>query len=130
MSQGDWFSTGSYGYGLNVILAASTVAVSQNSKRMERDFVLTSVNGAAQVTSIGSTTTVQSPFSLILGTQLIDYFADWVYFSTILGDGALSHFIPGDDVLRTRKGDYLVCKTKNEAEVLNQICLLFEGYHE
>lgn len=129
MSQGDWFPTGSYGYGLNIILAASAVATSQNSKRMERDFILTSVNGAAQVTTIGATSTTQSPFSIILGTQLVDWFADWVWFSTILGDGALPHPIPGG-VMRVKKGDYLVCKTKNEAAVLNQICLLFQGYHE
>lgn len=113
--------TGSYGFALNVILQASNAAVvipffQQNSKRMDGDFLL------KQVTSYQT-----GAFSIILGTQLDDWFSDFVYYSTVLGNAVLPHFLPEAGYRLIRKGDFIVAKTKNETTSLNQITLLFEG---
>lgn len=111
---------GSFGFALNVILPASATVIptfSQNSKRMERDFVLKSI-----------TSYQTGNFSVILGTQLFDWFADYVWYQTVFGNAVLPHFIPGEGQF-VPKGDFIVAKTINETEAINQITMLFEGIY-
>ena len=114
---------GSYGYALNMVLAARVDAVANNSKRMERDFMLCSV---AMVFS-NATGGYDDGTSFILGTEDVDWFGDYVIASTIFGDGALPHWLPEPQFIA--KGDFIVAKAKNLTAAEKRIALLFEGYH-
>ena len=114
---------GSYGYGLNIVLDARTDALANNAKRMERDFCLVSVTCA-----VSDTTLYRDGFSIILGTEQYDWFADYVVCNVIFGDGALPHFLPGEGTI-INKGDFIVAKTRNLDSQAKRIALLFEGYH-
>ncbi len=110
--------TGSFGFALNIVLPASATVIpvyGQNSKRMERNFRLASV----QSYQTGN-------FSIILGTQLDSWFASYVWFDTVLGNAVLRHFLPGQGKF-IEKGDFIVAKTRNETSAINQITLLFQG---
>lgn len=106
---------GSFGFGLNIILPATLSAIAQNSLRMERDFLLKGVAGFQT-----------GNFSLILGTQHYDWFGDFVWFATVLGNALLPHPLPAEGQLIS-KGDFIVAKTRNETSAVNQITLLFQG---
>lgn len=114
---------GSYGYALNIVLAARTDDVAVNSKRVERDFRLTSVACANSDTVV-----YDDGFSIILGTERFDWFSDYVVCNTIFGEGALPHFLPGEGVV-IEKGDFIVAKTRNLDSTAKRIALLFQGVH-
>ncbi len=113
---------GSYGFGLNIVLDARANALNHNSKRVDRTFRLTAVNGAL----VGPNNLFDNEWSLILGTERFDWFADYVLCGTILGNGALPHFIPGGGQI-VEKGDFIVAKTKNLTATEKHIALLFQG---
>ena len=121
-AQAQCFPKGVYAYGLNLYLEGTQDFIQINSKRMERDFRLTAVNTAFVIDSR------VSPFSLILGTEQVNWFADFVRAETILGDGSLSHFIP-DDQLIIEKGDYIVVQARNDDTDAKSIALIFQGVH-
>jgi hypothetical protein len=113
---------GSYAYGLNMFLPATLNSLQTNSKRVLRDFRLTSVNSAylASVTD----------WSLILGTELVDWFSDYVQARTILGDAVLQHFLPNAGAgMVIQKGDFLVCQARNDNTTAKRIALIFQGEH-
>lgn len=115
---------GTYGYGLNMVLDARVDALAIGSKRVERNFRLTAVNSAR----VGPGNLFDNEWSLILGTMDVDWFADYVLCSTILGNGALPHYIPGGGVT-VEKGDFIVAKVKNLTATEKRIAFLFQGYH-
>ena len=114
---------GSYGYALNMVLAARTDALANNSKRVERDFMLCSVASIFSNTAGG----YDDGISFILGTENQDWFADYIVASTIFGDGALPHFLPEPQFIA--KGDFIVAKARNLTGAEKRIALLFQGYH-
>lgn len=115
---------GSYAYGLNMVLAARVDALANNSKRMERTFRLTSVASIFSNTVGG----YDDDISFILGTEHFDWFSDWCAASTVFGDGALPHFLPGDGQV-IEKGDFIVVQARNLTAVEKRIALLFQGFH-
>ena len=114
---------GSYGYGLNIVLDARADALANNSKRVERDFRLTSVSCA-----VSDSVVYDDGFAIILGTEKYDWFGGWVICNVIFGDGALPHFLPGDGTI-IQKGDFIVAKTRNMDSTAKRIALLFQGVH-
>ena len=111
-----------YAYGLNMVLPESTTEIIINSKRMECDFRLTAINAAFLFSDGGG-------WHVILGTEQVWWFADFVRAETIFGDGALPHFIP-DDQLIIKKGDYIVCQARaNTASFERRLALIFQGVH-
>ena len=114
------FPEGVYAYGLNIYLEATQDFIQTNSKRMERDFRLTSVASAFMI-SVAS-------YSIILGTEQVQWFSDFVRAEVILGDGALPHFIP-DDQLIIEKGDFIVVQARNDNSSAKSIALIFQGVH-
>lgn len=114
------FPAGPYAYGLNMVLDATSGFIAVNSKRMERRFRLTAVNVAFTISV--------STYSIILGTEHTDWFADYVRVETIVGDGALPHFVP-DDQLIIDKGDFIVCHARNDNATAKRIALIFQGVH-
>lgn len=124
---------GSYGYSLNIILPSTLNFIVINSKRVERDFLLKSIQGTGQIINDnGNNATNKETFSFKLGTQLVDWFSDFVRSETILGDAALPHFLPGDGAFIC-KGDFIVMKTRNDSTIgsanFRQITLIFQGIH-
>jgi hypothetical protein len=107
---------GSIGLGLNILLPATSNYLGQNSLRMERDFLLASI----QAQTDGN-------FSVILGTQNIDFFNNFIPFRIIFGNAVLPHKIPGEVIIS--KGDFLVVKTRNETSGALKISLLFQGQY-
>ena len=114
---------GSYGYGLNIVLDARLDALANNSKRIERDFLLKSVSCAMSGDSV-----YIDGFSIRLGTEKVDWFNDYVLCGLIFGDGALPHFLPGEGTL-IEKGDFIVAQTRNLDTDAKRIALLFDGIH-
>lgn len=114
------FPAGPYAYGLNMFLKGTNGLIQTNSKRMERDFRLTSITSAFTSSVTG--------YSLILGTEQVDWFSDFVRVETIVGDGALPHFIP-DDELVIEKGDYIVVQARQDGSTDRRIAMLFQGVH-
>jgi len=114
------FPAGTYHYGLNIFLEATDGFITVNSKRMERRFRLTAVNQAFEFSI--------SNWSLILGTEQVFWFADFVRAGLIVGDGALPHFVPGDGFV-IEAGDYIVCQARNDTSSAQRIALLFQGVH-
>lgn len=114
------FPIGSFAYGLNIYLEATNGVISVNSKRMDRTFRLTSVNTA----NLGTTVN----WSLILGTEKVDWFADYLRAETILGDGVLPHFLPSEGMI-IEKGDSIMVHCRNDSAVAKRIALLFQGEH-
>jgi hypothetical protein len=115
---------GVYAYGLNMVLAARVDALANNSKRMERDFRLTSVASIFSNTVGG----YDDGISFILGTEQFDWFSDWCVASTIFGDGALPHFLPAGGMV-IEKGDFIVVQARNLTAAEKRIALLFQGVH-
>lgn len=113
-----------YGYGLNLVLAARTGSLANNSKRMDRDFQVTNIACALSGSVTGA---YAQGFSVILGTNLYDWFSDYVLAGTIFGDGALPHWIPGGGQF-VEKGDSIVVQAKNVTSTLKTISLFFHGY--
>jgi hypothetical protein len=114
------FPAGCYAYGLNIFLEGTNGFISTNSKRMERRFRLTSVN-TAFLTSVDD-------WSLILGTEQVNWFAGFVRAETILGDGALPHFVPEEGMI-VEAGDYIVCQARSDSTETKRIALIFQGVH-
>lgn len=114
------FPAGPYAYALNIFLEGTNGFIQTNSKRVERDFRITAITSAF-------TTSVAS-YSIILGTEQVDWFSDFVRVETIVGDGALPHFIP-DDELIIDKGDYIVVQARNDNTSTKRIAMLFQGVH-
>ena len=114
---------GSFGYGLNMVLAARVDSLANNSKRMERDFMLCIV----AMTFSNTTGGYDDGTSFILGTEHQDWFADYLIASTVFGDGAAPHFLPEPQFIA--KGDFIVVKARNLTSAEKRISLLFEGYH-
>lgn len=114
---------GTYHYGLNMVLAARVDALANNSKRMERNFMLTSI---ASVFS-GATGGYDDGISFILGTENFDWFSGYIIASTIFGDGALPHVLPEPQFIE--KGDFIVVQARNLTEAEKRIALIFQGYH-
>lgn len=111
---------GSYGYGLNLALDARVDSLANNSKRVMRDFMLVSVTNALA-------NAWDDTWSVILGTEDVDFFGDYVIASLIFGDGTLPHFLPKP--LKIEKGDYIVVKARNVNATGKRLALLFDGYH-
>lgn len=114
------FPAGVYAYGLNMFLEGTSGIIQTNSKRMERSFRLTAINSAFQFSV--------SNYSIILGTENVDWFADFVRIETIMGDGALPHFLPEDGQI-IEKGDFIVCSARNDDTSTKRIALIFQGVH-
>ena len=114
---------GHYGYGLNIVLDARTDALNNNSKRVERNFLLKSVTCA-----LSGGTLLSDGFAIILGTERFDWFSDYIICANIFGDGSLPHFLPGEGTL-IEKGDFIVAQTKNLDAEAKRIALLFQGIH-
>jgi hypothetical protein len=115
-------SAGNYGYGLNLVLEATTNFITANSKQVERDFILTSVNASC----LGLITF--TVYSVMLGTSKQNWFSDFVRVETIFGDATFPHFLPGNGIF-IEKGDYIVCQARNDEAVVKRIALLFQGRH-
>lgn len=114
------FPPGSYHYCLNMFLEATNGFIANNSKRVERTFQLKSIGSAFQFSVSG--------YSLMLGTEEVDWFADFCRVETIMGDGALPHFIPGEGPI-VEKGDFIVCQALNQDAFTKRIALIFQGVH-
>ncbi len=108
----------SYGFGLNLALPATLNSVTTNSKRMDRDFRLLSVQCAVMI--------VTGNFSVVLGTEREDWMPDYVNCNTIFGDGALPHYLPGEGTI-IDKGNFLVVKARNNISSAIRVALLFQG---
>lgn len=113
---------GSYGYGLNIVLDARTDALANNSKRVERDFMLYSVSCA-----MSGNSTYDDGFSILLGTEYTDWFAGYLVCATLFGDGALPHVLPEPQFIA--KGNFIVAQTRNLDSTAKRIALLFQGFH-
>jgi len=111
---------GSYGFGLNVFLPATSGYISNNSKRMDCHFRLVSVNTACLANASAFA------WSIILGTIRFDWFSEFVRADCILGDGVLPHFLPEDGII-IEAGDSIVAQTRNDEAVAKRIALLFQG---
>ena len=109
---------GPYGYCLNMALPATSGAIVVNSKRVMRDFRLLKFNAAFQFSV--------AIYSLILGTQDYNWFADFVRIETIAGDGALPHYIPGGG-MDIKCGDYITATVRNDNSTAKRIALIFDG---
>lgn len=114
------FPAGNYAYGLNMFLEGTLNFIQTNSKRVERTFRLTSIASAFMI-SVAS-------YSIILGTEQTDWFSDFVRVETIMGTGALPHFIT-DNELIIEKGDFIVCQARNDNTSTKRIALIFQGVH-
>ena len=114
------YPAGSYAYALNIFLEGTNGFISVNSKRMERTFRLTSI-ASAFLASVGD-------WSLILGTERYDWFGGFVKAETIMGNGALPHFIPTDGMIIAR-GDSIKVTTRNDDTTVKHISLIFQGIH-
>lgn len=115
------FPAGSYAYGLNVFLEATSGLIQINSKRMERDFRLVSVNSANLAITVN--------WSIRLGTERFDWFGDFVRAECILGDAVLPHFLPNPESMVIEKGDFIVAQVRNDESVEKHIALIFQGVH-
>jgi hypothetical protein len=115
------FPAGSYAYGLNVFLEATSGLIQNNSKRMERDFRLVSVNTANLAITVN--------WSLILGTEKVDWFGGFVRAECILGDAVLPHFLPNPESMVIEKGDSIMVQVRNDEAVEKHIALIFQGVH-
>ena len=82
---------GTYAYGLNIALPAVNDYIANNAKRVLRDFRITGVQCA-----LSRDATYDDGFSVILGTDYEDWFADFVICANLFGDGSLPHLLPGD----------------------------------
>jgi hypothetical protein len=111
---------GSYAFGLNVFLPATSGIISNNSKRMDCHFRLTSVNTACLADASAFA------WSLILGTTRFDWFSEFIRADCILGDAVLPHFIPEGGII-IESGDSIVAQTRNDEAVAKRIALLFQG---
>lgn len=111
---------GSYAFGLNVFLPATSGIISNNSKRMDCHFRLTSVNTACLADASAFA------WSLILGKIDIDWFSDFVRADCILGDGVLPHFIPEGGII-VESGNSIVAQIRNDESVAKRVALLFQG---
>ena len=118
------FPPGAYHYGLNLFLEGTDGFIQINSKRIERNFRLTAVNSAFMYDVDG----VATDWSLILGTLQTLWFADFCRAETILGDGALPHFVPEGGIV-VEKGDYIVVQARNDNTTAKRIALMFQGVH-
>lgn len=117
------FPAGSCAYGLNVFLEATNGLIQINSKRMERNFRLVSVNTANLAAAVSIN------WSLILGTEQFDWFGGFVRAEVILGDAVLPHFLPSPESMVIEKGDFIVCQVRNDEAVEKHLALLFQGVH-
>ena len=113
-----------YGYGLNLVLAARTGSLANNSKRVDGDFQVIYVQCALSGSMTGA---YAQGFSVILGTNLYDWFSDYCLAETIFGDAGLPHIIPGGGQF-VEKGDSIVVEAKNVTSTLKTISLFFHGY--
>lgn len=114
------FPPGPFAYGLNMFLLGTNGYIQTNSKRVNRDFRLTAITSAFTASVAG--------YSIILGTEQTDWFSGFVRVETIVGDGALPHFIP-DDELIIEKGDFIVVQARNDSSSDKRIAMLFQGVH-
>jgi hypothetical protein len=119
-TSGESFPAGAYSYGLNIFLEGTNGFVSINSKRIERKFRLTSIASAFLI-SVGD-------WSLILGTEEFDWCGGFTRAETILGNGALPHFLVGEGMI-IAKGDSIVVQARNDSSSTKRIALIFQGEH-
>lgn len=114
---------GSFAYGLNIVLSGVLDYLTNNSKRVERDFRLTSIQCALSRQSV-----YDNGFSIILGTEYQDWFNDYIICANIFGDGSLPHFLPGDGVI-IPKGSFIIVKARNNDTTEKHLAFLFQGEH-
>lgn len=114
---------GSYGYALNMVLLGRVDAIQINSKRVERRFRVVSIQCA-----LSQSDSFDDGFSVLLGTENVDWFSDYVICGNIFGHAALPHFLPGDGVI-VEKGDFITVKARTLDTTARRITILFDGEH-